>query len=72
MYGMGRKTRMPGPGELLSGRTVKMPVPSQHFVNGHPLEPPCPEGMETALFGLECFWGRSANSGKFVQSIRHL
>jgi peptide-methionine (S)-S-oxide reductase len=48
---------MPGPGEVLPGRTVKMPVPGQHHVNGHPLEPPYPEGMETALFGMRCFWG---------------
>jgi peptide-methionine (S)-S-oxide reductase len=54
---MGKKTRMPGPGEALPGRTVKMPVPGQHHVNGHPLEPPYPEGMEAALFGMRCFWG---------------
>jgi peptide-methionine (S)-S-oxide reductase len=34
-----------------------MRVPNQHFVNGHPLEPPYPEGMQTAIFGLGCFWG---------------
>jgi peptide-methionine (S)-S-oxide reductase len=35
----------------------KMPVPDAHFVNGHPLEPPFPDGMELAMFGLGCFWG---------------
>ncbi len=34
-----------------------MPVPERHFVNGHPLQPPFPQGLETALFGLGCFWG---------------
>lgn len=34
-----------------------MPVPEKHFVNGHPLKPPFPEGLEQAMFGLGCFWG---------------
>jgi peptide-methionine (S)-S-oxide reductase len=34
-----------------------MPVPRQHFVNGHPLAPPFPAGMQLAMFGLGCFWG---------------
>jgi len=33
------------------------PVPRTHFVNGHPLEPPFPEGLRRALFGMGCFWG---------------
>jgi peptide-methionine (S)-S-oxide reductase len=34
-----------------------MPVPEKHAVLGTRLEPPYPEGMELALFGLGCFWG---------------
>jgi peptide-methionine (S)-S-oxide reductase len=34
-----------------------MRVPERHAVNGHPLAPPYPEGLETATFGLGCFWG---------------
>ena len=41
----------------LPGRSETMSVPAQHFVNFNPLTPPWPEGMETAVFGLGCFWG---------------
>lgn len=57
MVGFMRKLKMPVPGEALPGRAEKMPVPEKHFVNGHPLAPPYPAGMELALFGLGCFWG---------------
>jgi peptide-methionine (S)-S-oxide reductase len=29
----------------------------QHFVNGHRLEPPFPDGTQRAMFGMGCFWG---------------
>ncbi len=34
-----------------------MAVPAHHFVNGHTLTGPWPDGIETAVFGLGCFWG---------------
>ena len=34
-----------------------MPVPDSHFVNGTELKPPFPVGLETAIFGMGCFWG---------------
>ena len=44
--------------EALAGRTdQQMPVPERHFVNGNPLVGPWPEGFETAVFALGCFWG---------------
>jgi peptide-methionine (S)-S-oxide reductase len=52
-----RKLQMPRPEDALPGRAEKMPVPSAHFVLGTPLEPPFPDGMELALFGMGCFWG---------------
>jgi peptide-methionine (S)-S-oxide reductase len=57
MFWFEKKTTMPTPEEALPGRAEKMPIPTRHYVNGHPLEPPYPQGMETALFGLGCFWG---------------
>ena len=52
-----KKLEMPKPEEALPGRAERMPVPDRHFVNGHGLTPPFPEGMETAIFGMGCFWG---------------
>jgi peptide-methionine (S)-S-oxide reductase len=53
----GSKPRIPGPGEALPGRSTAMLVPPAHFVNGHPLVPPWPDGFEQAVFGMGCFWG---------------
>jgi len=52
-----RKTRLPSQEEALPGRAEAMPVPSTHYVNGHRMLPPFPQGMALALFGLGCFWG---------------
>ena len=57
LFGFGKKVTLPTAREALPGRSEKMPVPSGHYVNGHPLQPPFPGGMETAMFGLGCFWG---------------
>jgi peptide-methionine (S)-S-oxide reductase len=45
------------PERALPGRETAMKVPATHFVNGNPIEPPFPAGLETAVFGLGCFWG---------------
>ena len=51
------KTQMPNPEQALPGRSTPMPVPEPHFVTGNPLQPPFPDEMRTAMFGLGCFWG---------------
>ncbi|CAM3251397.1 peptide-methionine (S)-S-oxide reductase MsrA [Prescottella defluvii] len=53
----GTKSVMVTPDQALPGRETPMPVPAAHFVNGHPLQPPFPDGMETAVIGMGCFWG---------------
>lgn len=57
LFGFGKKLALPSPQEALPGRAEVMSVPEKHYVNGNPLCPPYPEGMELALFGLGCFWG---------------
>lgn len=52
-----QKLEIPDAGKALPGRAESMPVPEKHFVNGRPMLPPYPDGMETALFGMGCFWG---------------
>ena len=57
MFSFRKKATMPSPEDALRGRAAAVPVTEKHYVNGHSLTPPFPEGMETALFGLGCFWG---------------
>ena len=51
------KTKMIDAERALPGRDSEMPVPEKHFVLGTPLKPPFPEGIQTAVFGMGCFWG---------------
>jgi peptide-methionine (S)-S-oxide reductase len=53
----GRSPALPAPERALPGRAQRMRVAARHVVLGTPLEPPYPEGIELALFGLGCFWG---------------
>jgi peptide-methionine (S)-S-oxide reductase len=52
------KTRMPTAEDALPGRSEPaFAIRSTHAVLGTPIEPPFPEGIETAYFALGCFWG---------------
>jgi peptide-methionine (S)-S-oxide reductase len=53
----GDKTQMVEPGDALPGRSETMPVPARHDVLGTPIVPPFPDGYETAIVGMGCFWG---------------
>ena len=52
-----KKLRMPQPEEALPGRQAAMRVDGTHFVTGHRIVPPFPDGMQRAMFGMGCFWG---------------
>jgi peptide-methionine (S)-S-oxide reductase len=51
------KTTLPAADQALPGRPRPLEVPEVHFVNGHPLKGPFPEGIQIAYFGMGCFWG---------------
>jgi len=57
MVSFSRKLSLPDPHEALPGRLQAMMVPARHYVNGRPLKPPFPDGLEQTAFGLGCFWG---------------
>jgi len=57
MLFMRKSTVVPSAAEALPGRSQPVPTATSHFVNGHPLQPPYPQGLEQAVFGLGCFWG---------------
>jgi peptide-methionine (S)-S-oxide reductase len=52
-----KSLELPTKEQALPGRAAAMPVPDRHYVNGNPIAPPFPAGMEVAYFGLGCFWG---------------
>ena len=56
MFGF-KKVTMPTSAEALPGRSTAIPTAEAHFINTHALKGPYPAGLETAMFGLGCFWG---------------
>jgi peptide-methionine (S)-S-oxide reductase len=57
MFGFKKALEMPSKADALPGRANPIRTASQHFVNGNPLKGPYPAGLETAIFGMGCFWG---------------
>ena len=57
MFSFRKPMTLPTATEALPGRASAIPTADRHYVNGQPLKPPFPDGVETAIFGLGCFWG---------------
>lgn len=53
----GRMPTMPDPADAPPGREQPVDSGTHHFVTGRALHPPWPDGHETAVFALGCFWG---------------
>lgn len=54
---LNRKLKLPEQAEALPGRAEPIPTSSRHYVTGRALHGPYREGLETAYFGMGCFWG---------------
>ena len=57
MFFTRKKLELPDPETALPGRDAPLRISGVHYVNGSRIVPPFPEGMETAVFGMGCFWG---------------
>lgn len=51
------KNALPTAEQALPGRAEPLSVADTHYVNGNPIKPPFPAGLQQAVFGLGCFWG---------------
>lgn len=74
LFGLfGKKLTLPTAEDALPGRSQSMPIPEKHFVNGNRMKPPYPDGMETAMFGMGCFWGAERKfwqqKGVFITAV---
>ena len=54
---LNRKLKLPEARDALPGRDQPIPTAATHYVSKRPLKGPYPEGLETAYFGMGCFWG---------------
>lgn len=57
MFFTHKSEAIPSPDRALPGRQEEVTLLNRHHVNGRSLRPPFPEGMESAIFGMGCFWG---------------
>jgi peptide-methionine (S)-S-oxide reductase len=57
MFLFRKSLEIPSAAEALPGRTNPIATAERHFVNSRALKGPYPEGLESVVFGLGCFWG---------------
>jgi len=57
MFFARKQAEMIDDADALPGREAELPVPDRHEVLGTPLKGPFPQRVQTAIFGMGCFWG---------------
>ncbi len=57
MFSFRKQLSLPTAAEALPGRLESIATAAVHYLNGRALKPPFPQGVETILFGMGCFWG---------------
>ncbi len=57
MFSLMKKLELPDQDSALKGRPEAIPTATHHFVNGNPLKGPYPDGLQTAIFAMGCYWG---------------
>ena len=69
MFLFRKRAEMPSADEALPGRPTPIPTARTHAVNGNPLKGPYPEGTETVVLGLGCFWGAERAFWKLPEGV---
>jgi len=52
-----KSSEVPTPDTALPGRDTPLTGLGLHAATGRPIQPPFPDGLETAIVGMGCFWG---------------
>ena len=71
---LSKKTGLPTAADALPGRAQPIPTAATHYPNGRALKGPYPAGIETAVFGMGCFWGAErkfweAGEGVYITAV---
>jgi peptide-methionine (S)-S-oxide reductase len=69
MFAFRKQLTMPTAANALPGRAEPIRTAETHFINGHHLAPPFPQGIETTFFGLGCFWGAERTFWQFGDGV---
>ena len=69
MFTFKKMLAMPSAAEALPGRSTPIATAREHFILHRPLNGPYPEGLETAMFGMGCFWGAERKFWEFGKGI---